>query len=296
MGQFATNGAAVSPLQTVDRALQVLDLFGPARPEIAVADVARELGIDRSIASRLLGALAAREYVAQDDATGRFRLGIRVLDLGSLYLQNDRLAAAALPELHALATQTGGIANLFVLHDGQAVRLAADPARPMTAVRVPAHCTAAGKVLLAALDDVGVRAVIARRGLAPRTPRSITDPEVLLRCLADVRASGYASELEETNLGRGCLAAPVRDVTGRTAGAVSFSLLASQITAERTPALVDAVREAALRVSESLGIQPLPAHRANGVGVAGGREAGVAAGATRPAGVAGSPDPEPVAV
>lgn len=254
MSQLVT----ASPLQTVDRALQVLDLFGQARGEIAAADVARELGVDRSIASRLLAALEAREYVAQDEATGRFRLGIRLLDLGTLYLQSDRLAGVALPRLQTLAAQTDGIANLFTLHDGQAVRLAAYPTRPMTGVRVPAHCAAAGKVLLAALSDAEVRAIVAQRGLAPRTPRSITSIPALLRCLAGVRASGYATEVEETNLGRGCLAAPVREVTGRTVGAISVSLLASQITTDRLPALVDAVREAALHVSESLGNQPLP--------------------------------------
>ena len=210
-----------------------------------------------------------------------------MLDLGTLYLQNDRLAAAAMPELHGLATQTGGIANLFVLHDGQAVRLAAYPARPMTAVRVPAHCTAAGKVLLAALNEAEVGGIVTRWGLVQRTPRSITQPSALWRCLAGVRASGYATELEETNLGRGCFAAPVRDATGRTVGAISFSLLASQITPARTPGLVDAVREAALRVSESLGIQPLPHRRANELGVAS---------AAVPATAVGTASLEPVAV
>jgi IclR family KDG regulon transcriptional repressor len=244
-------------MQTVDRALQALDLFSPLRPELSVADVARALGVDRSIASRLLAALAARHYVSQDARTGRFRLGIRTLELGSLYLQHDRLTAAAVPHLEALARRTEGIANLFVLHDGEAIRLAAYPARPMTGIRVPAHCTAAGKVLLAALDGDGLAALLGRRGLAPSTPNSITDRAGLDACLEDVRRSGVAREDEERNLGRGCLAAPVRDVTGRVVAAVSASWRVSQLTAARRPELVDAVREAALQVSEGLGPGPL---------------------------------------
>ncbi len=257
MSQISPAATAASPLQTVDRALQVLDLFGPARPELSVAEVARELGVDRSIASRLLAALESRQYVVQDPFTGRFRLGIRVLDLGALYLQSDRLVAAALSQLQVLAAKAEGTANLFVLHDGQAVRLASYPARPMTGIRLPAHCCAAGKVLLAALDDSCVEAIVAQRGLAPRTPRSITNLPTLLRCLDEVRECGFAYEIEENNLGRGCVAAPVRDVTRRTVGAISVSLLASQMTPQRLPALADAVREAALQVSESLGNQPL---------------------------------------
>jgi DNA-binding IclR family transcriptional regulator len=246
-------------MQTVDRALQALDLFSALRPELSVADVARELEVDRSIASRLLAALEGRRYVTQDPHTGRFRLGIRALELGALYLQHDRLAAAAAPHLEALAGQTGGIANLFVLHDGDAIRLASYPARPMTGIRVPAHCTAAGKVLLAALDPNELDAVVTLRGLEPSTPLSITSRDALDACLHAVRRSGIGADVEERNLGRACLAAPVRDVTGRTVAAVSASWRASQLTESRRPELVEAVREAALAISEGLGPGPLDA-------------------------------------
>ena len=246
-------------MQTVDRALQALDLFSALRPEVSVADVARGLEVDRSIASRLLAALEARRYVTQDPHTGRFRLGIRALELGALYLQHDRLAAAASAHLEGLAGQTGGTANLFVLHDGDAIRLASYPARSMTGIHVPAHCTAAGKVLLAALEPDELDAVVARRGLDPSTPRSITSRAALNACLESVRRIGIGTDVEERNLGRACLAAPVRDVTGRTVAAVSASWRSSQLTAKRRPELIEAVREAALAISEGLGPGPLDA-------------------------------------
>ncbi len=244
-------------MQTVDRALQALDLFSPLRPEVSVADVARVLEVDRSIASRLLATLQSRGYVTQDLLTGRFRLGIRVLELGALYLQHDRLTAAAMPHLEVLAFKTEGIANLFVLRDGEAIRLASYPARPMTGIRVPAHCTAAGKVLLASLPPEELDEVLALRGLRQSTPHSITSRDALAACLEEVRGQGVAADAEEQNLGRACLAAPVRDVTGRTVAAVSASWRASQLRAERRPELVDAVREAALSISDGLGSGPL---------------------------------------
>lgn len=259
MREARLNGAAAPVgLQTADRALQTLELFSTVGPEITVAEVARNLGIDRSIASRLLATLQVRQYVTQDPATGRFRLGVRILDLGELYLQNDPVVAAAMPHLQALATLTGGTANLFVLLGGQAVRLASYPARPMTGIRVPAHCTAAGKVLLAALPLPDLDAVVAQHGLPANTPRSITSRAALDTCLAEVRERGYATDVEERNLGRACLAAPVRDVTGRTVAAVSANWLASALTPDRLPPLVDAVRETALAISEGLGRKPIP--------------------------------------
>jgi DNA-binding IclR family transcriptional regulator len=240
-------------MQTVDRALQALDIFSPLRPEISVADVARDLEVDRSIASRLLAALQSRRYVTQDPHTGRFRLGIRALELGALYLQHDRLVAAAVPHLEALSVLTGGVANVFVLADGEAIRLASYPARPMTGIRVPLHCTAAGKVLLSALPKRDVEHLMATHGMRPSTPQSLASLEALHAALDEVRRSGVASDLEERNLGRGCFAAPVRDVTGRVVAAVSASWRISQITDERRPALIDAVRDAAFAISDGLG-------------------------------------------
>ncbi len=250
------NGTS-SPLQTVDRALQALDLFGPAQPDVSTVEVARALGIDRSIASRLLGALESRGYVSQDETTQRYRLGIRALDLGAFYLQSHRLVAAAAPHLELLAGNTSGVANVFVLDDGQAVRLASYPARPMTRLRVPAHCTAAGKVLLAALDEPALAWHIQLHGLAAHTPRTITTGEELRQELALVRAQGYALERDENVLGRGCVAGPVRDVLGRTVGAVSIGLFASQLPDDVALDRANQIREAALRIGEGLGNRPL---------------------------------------
>jgi DNA-binding IclR family transcriptional regulator len=172
-------GAAAGPLQTVDRALQALDRFGPTQPDVSTREVARELGIDRSIASRLLSALESRGYVAQNETTQRYRLGIRALDLGAFFLQNHPLVAAATVHLELLASAASGTANVFLYDDGQAVRLAAYPARPMTRLRVPAHCTAAGKVLLAELDGPALALQLQQYGLPAPTPRTITTAEAL---------------------------------------------------------------------------------------------------------------------
>lgn len=256
-----------SPLQTVDRALQMLTLFTPLCPELTVAQAARELGVHRSIASRLLAALEARQFVTQDSETGRFRPGVRNLDLGALYLQSHRLVTAATPYLEQLGNnETMALrANLFILDSGQALRLASYPARPLTRIRLPAQCTAAGKVLLSGLSERALEGVLTERGLPPQTAHSITDPNVLRQCLSEVRLHGYATEAEESNLGGYCYSAPIRDVAARTVGAVSVSYSAagplSDVEAIR---LIEAVCEAGGRISECLGSGYLSATAASG--------------------------------
>jgi DNA-binding IclR family transcriptional regulator len=110
------------------------------------------------------------------------------------------------------------------------------------------------------LDEPALALQLHQYGLpahTPRTPRTITTAEALRRELAREREQGYAVEREENILGRDYIAAPVRDVLGRTSGAMSASLFASQLSEDRIPPLADLVREAALRVGEGLGNRPL---------------------------------------
>jgi DNA-binding IclR family transcriptional regulator len=243
-------------LQTVDRALQILSLFSPFRPEVTVAQAAIALGVSRSVASRLLAALEVRQFVAQDPDTGRFRLGVRNLDLGALYLQSHRLVTAATPYLEQLGRDESvmGIANLFIFDAGDALRLASYPARPLTRLRVPLHCTAAGKVLLANLPESTADQIVAARGLPARTPHTITDPAVLRQRLDEVRLRGYAIDAEENELGGYCYAAPISDVARYPVGAVSVSVpSAGAPSADRAMRMIQAVVEAGRRISESLG-------------------------------------------
>lgn len=250
----------LTQLQTVDRALQILSWFTPSRPEMTVAQAARDLRVSRSVASRLLAALEARQFVAQDQETGRFRLGVRNLDLGALFLQGHRLVSAATPYLEQLGQdQTPRtVANLFILDNGEAVRLASYPARPLTRLRVAPHCTAAGKVLLASLSDVEVELLVASRGLPAQTAHTITTLDALSASLHEIRARGYATDLEESHFGGFCYAAPIRDVDRRHVGAVSVSVTPTGApSSEQAGRLIQNVIEAARRISESLGSGPL---------------------------------------
>ncbi|MGI8643437.1 MAG: IclR family transcriptional regulator [Thermomicrobiales bacterium] len=250
----------LSPLQTVDRSLHVLSLFTPSSPELTVAQAALALSVSRSMASRLLAALEARQFVSQDQETGRFRLGVRNYDLGALFLQSHRLVIAATPYLERLGQDETlmASANLFILDDGEALRLASYPVRPLTRIRVPAHCTAAGKALLAGLSATELEQLITRHGLPARTAHTITDVVILHHHLGEIRARGYAIDAEESHFSGFCYAAPIYDVERCLVGAVSVSVTsAGAPSVEWDGRLAQSVIEAARRISESLGSGPL---------------------------------------
>ncbi|HKG27203.1 MAG TPA: IclR family transcriptional regulator C-terminal domain-containing protein, partial [Thermomicrobiales bacterium] len=128
------------------------------------------------------------------------------------------------------------------------------PARPLTRLRVPLHCTASGKVLLAGMPEATVDQIVAERGLPARTPHTITDPTALRDCLHEVRRRGYAIDAEENELGGYCYAAPISDVARHPVGAVSVSFpTAGAPAAERALRAIEAVTQAGRRISESLG-------------------------------------------
>lgn len=209
--RLGDQGPQASPtLQTADRALQVLQLFGTPDEALGVGDIARRLGIHRSSASRLVSTLRARRFLERSGPGERLRLGVEVERLGRLALVGRVLIGAAQPILQRLAAETGETATLATAAGGEVMTVAQADGRHFVSsgrwvgVRAPAHCGSDGKVLLAygALEVRGER-------LARLTPRTITERDVLERQLTDVRERGYAlsdGELEDGLVG---IAVPV---------------------------------------------------------------------------------------
>lgn len=256
------------PVQSLERALRALELLAGAAGGMSVSELGRQLGVDKSSAHRMLATLQAFDHVRLDPASRRYTLGMRLVGLGAAALRGADVADVSRPVLRALAEETGEAAHLAVLSQGQVLFLAkADaPAGALTVntgigSRAPAHCTSLGKALLAALDDdEALDRIIAQQGLRRFTARTITDPETLKLHLRGVRAQGVAIDDEERDVGLRCIAAPVRDATGRAVAAVGVSGPAARIVLDRLETLTARVRAAAAHVSQALGYVPVDAH------------------------------------
>jgi DNA-binding IclR family transcriptional regulator len=245
------------PVQSVDRAVTILEIL--ARDgEAGVTEVARELGVHKSTASRLLAALDRRELVTQDVVRGRYRLGVGLVRLAGAAGRGLDLVQESRPVCRALAQEVGETVNLAILSGRDALYLdqVAGPAalspHNWAGQRIPLHATSDGKVLLAYLPEAELADCLAPP-LARFTERTITAAADFPSLLAEVRRHGYATAVEELEAGLTAVAAPVRNAEGAVIASISASGPTFRIPADRIPGLASAVRRAAAEVSRRLG-------------------------------------------
>lgn len=239
--------------------LAILDLYSAAERELGVGEMAKRLGVHKSSASRLAATLSAAGYLEPAGAPGRYRLGSKLLGLAALAADGDALPRVAVPVLEGLVARCGETGHVAVLDGIEVVTVAVvDGWRSVrmhstVGKRSPAHATAIGKALLAALPDAEVRRRYGRRALERRTANTIGSVPALLEQLAEVRAKGWAADGEELEVGLRCVAAPVADHTGAVVGAVGLSGPTDRITATAARRLGGDLRATAAEVSAGLG-------------------------------------------
>lgn len=260
----ARSGAKrASGSQSLERGLDILEMIEAEGGDIGVREIARRLGFSPTIVQRLVSSLALRGYIEKNGETARYRLGPRSLALGASGERGVDYVATARRELDRMAHEHHLNGFVAVLRGGRAIYLQAVQADGPVAIRVslgsemPLHSTAAGKVLLASLDDGAARKLLGHRKLAAITSHTITDPAVLLASLARVRRQGYATVVEENIPGILSVGAPITDRGGNVVAALSTAF-PKYLDADRTlQGVIPLVTAAAQRVSRSLGASEL---------------------------------------
>jgi DNA-binding IclR family transcriptional regulator len=249
-----TGQPAVRHVAAVERAIAVLDALSDGSAELGTNEIARRTGINASTVSRLLATLANARLVEHVPATGRYRLGPRLLQLGSLVLGRVDLRDVARPHLQELARSTGMTATLSAPGERDAVTVdfVQSDATVQSVARVGrpsiGHATAAGKVLLAFSD-----AEVPAGDLKPYTRRTITDPVRLDAELARVARQGYAEATGERELDLNAIAAPVYDADDELAGIVGLQGPASRFGRDAMRAAVEPLLAATHAISVGLG-------------------------------------------
>lgn len=249
-----TGQPAVRHVASVERALAVLDALADGGSELGTNELARRTGINASTVSRLLATLASARMVEHVPATGRYRLGPRLLQLGSLVLGRLDLRDIARPHLQELVGLTGETATLSAPgeHDAITVDFVQGNASVQSVARLGrpsiGHATAAGKVLLA-FGDAG----LPPGRLQALTPRTVTDRRRLEAELARIARHGYAEAVGEREPDLNAIAAPVYDADGRLSGIVGVQGPASRFGREAMRAAVAPLLAAARAISLGLG-------------------------------------------
>jgi IclR family acetate operon transcriptional repressor len=246
--------------QTIDRGAQLLALVLEAETPRALGDLAADAGLPKSTASRLLGALERNGLVEQEGLRGAFRAGPVMARYAGRGISARRIVEAAERPMAALADATGETINVAVASPNGVEHLAQVESRHYLGTshwvgrRVPYHCSANGKVLLA------FAAAGATEGpLEALTSRTITEPALLAAELATIRREGFATAVDELELGLSAVAAPVLDESGRAIAALSVSGPTLRLSPRRVAELRPIVIKQARALAEQLG------HRTEGV-------------------------------
>jgi DNA-binding IclR family transcriptional regulator len=246
-----------SPVQSVDRALQVLEVLA-RRGTAGVSDIAGELGVHKSTASRLLSTLEGRGFVEQLSERGTYRLGFALLRLAGAGAAQLDVAVRGRAVCERLSAELDEAVGLAVLDGAAAVNVsqvhgsASVGVRNWVGRRTPLHATSSGKVLLA-LGPAEVVRELVDRPLARFTAATITDPTALAAELAEVRARGWAAAHGELESGLNAVAAPVRADGDRLVAALSVSAPAYRLPPERFAEVAQRVRAAAAEIRTRLG-------------------------------------------
>lgn len=252
-------------LSSVRNAARLLCAFTPSDRDLGVSELAARLDLAKSTVHRLLNTLTHEGLIERDGATGRYRLGLKLYELGAIVSTHLDLHEVVTGALDDLRSRTGETVHVAILDAGEVVYIERRESPQTVRVfgrvghRNHAHCTSSGKALLAWLPAAERARLVEERGLPAHTPRTITDPHALEEELAAVRERGWASNLEESETGVSSVAAPIRDASGAVVASIACAAPASRITRDTMRRYALETVAAAGRISARLGYRGDPA-------------------------------------
>lgn len=255
-----TENKIVYNIQTVSRALEILNQFLTMDEELGISDLSRRLNLQKNNVFRLMATLKAHQYLEVNALTGKYRLGLKSHELGQAANRQIDLIHQARPYLNSLYQKSGESCYFSVIKDSQTYYLdGIDTCLPLRVAHHigdhrPLHCTAAGKIQLAYLSKIEQRQLLNAGGLVAFTPHTITNEDLLQRELYAAAKHGFALEKHEHIKDVVELAVPVFDIDGSVIGALSIAGPSMRLTSARIDEELTSLlcREAAL-MSRHLG-------------------------------------------
>jgi IclR family acetate operon transcriptional repressor len=258
-GSASTEATPAYPISSVDNALRLLQLFRE-RESVRLTDACAYLNVAHSTAHRLLAMLVHHGFVRQDARTRAYRPGPTLIEIGLAVVQKMDVRVQARPLLEELAARFEETVHLVTLEDTEVRYI--DAVESTRALRVaprlgsvlPAHCTSAGKALLAELSDVELKTLYADPiTLTRQTDRSLATLAQLTAALDEVRTTGYATNYEESEEGVGSVAIALRDNHGNAVAAVAVAVPTSRLNQTARRDISSALIELAPRFQASFG-------------------------------------------
>ena len=250
---------SASHVQSVARALQLLELLADDDGELSLTEISDRLHWPKSTVHGILATLRDYRFVDQSAVNGRYRLGIRLFEFGHKVSRNWDIRNIALPVMQKLNNLTGEMVQLATEDEGEVLYIEKIDSTHLIHIvsemgaRLPIHCTGLGKVLLAYKSPPEVKRILVQQGMSKMTKNTITDLARMDTELKKIRDQGYSVDNQEIMEGLRCIAAPIWDRTGDVRYAISVSGIAEQYKGENFENLKSKVIESASEISKLMG-------------------------------------------
>ena len=247
-------------VRAVERAARILACFDNENPAMGLSEIAQAVDLHKSTTHRIVTTLLHHGFLERASDGQRYRLGIRLANLGFRVIQRMDIRREAIPVMTGLRDQWDETCDLSifdddhvlyieVMHSNHALRIAA-----AVGLHLPAHCTASGKLFLANMNAQDLEAFL-ERSLQAHTENTVTAPDELHRQLQRIREQGYSVDHQEYEVGICAISAPIRDQSGTMVAALSIPSPTSRMTPARITEISAALIEAARSISRRLGWQ-----------------------------------------
>jgi IclR family transcriptional regulator, KDG regulon repressor len=246
----------------VIKALQLLDLYTSGESELSLADITKKVNLPKPTVYRLLSSLEACGYlkkVKKSDLDIRYKLGMKLLELGNVVMENLELRKIALPHMQKLNTEIDEFIHLVILDSNEAVYIekveSKQDLRLFTRIgkRSPLYLGSGPRLLLAYFPDEERQSIINSLELKPFTPNTITDKTQLQNELDQIRSHGFSISRGEQDINTIGISFPIRDYSGQVIAALGVSGLALRFDVHREKLILEKVRLASQAISQELG-------------------------------------------
>ncbi|MCK5767502.1 MAG: IclR family transcriptional regulator [Candidatus Atribacteria bacterium] len=247
------------PIKVLNKSISVLEILLYQDSGINITEISEKLGFYPSTTHRILDTLKHWDYVEQDPHTQKYKLGLKILELGMAKLHSMDLVREVAPYLKELVNKYNETVHLGILKEGEVFYLAKEESfqtiRMISYVgkRAPLHCTALGKILLTYLSEEERKKVLGEKILPRLTKNTITDKKKLKKELDDIKKQGIAIDREESEKNILCMATPIRDHQGKVIAALSISSPIFRLDKNKQKNIKKALIETSSKISKNMG-------------------------------------------
>lgn len=246
-------------IQSVERALTILKYLSGNITEIGITDIAAYMGLGKSTVYGLVNTLVQEGYLEQNPDNKRYRLGLKLFEMGCIVQERMDVREIARPYLKELSEHFKMTVHMGVYKEQEVVYIDKMDAPDTRIVysqvgkRAPMYCTGIGKSVLAELKPEEINSILKNQQMEALTPNTLTDAKAVLKELEIIRKNGFAIDNEEVEQGLKCVAAAIFDHQGRPAAAISISSSAIKMTDEKIAQATEKIKKATAEISRKLG-------------------------------------------